>query len=76
MQSIGHSLVLSGPCADSLAPTGSDGSYMAKSDSGGGFALEVSYASDWDMFTCMSGKNTTNDFEYQADVECVCMLNG
>jgi len=62
-------------CTDSSAPMCSDNICVAMSCSGGSFTPDGLYDSSWDSVTPMTGKYTTNYFNYKSDVGCVCMLN-
>merc|ERR1719374_538871 len=65
----------SNDCKDSAAPMCYNSKCVAMSCGGGSFTPDGAYDSVWDSVKPMTGKYTTNYFQYQEDVGCVCMLN-
>ena len=62
-------------CTNSATPTCSGDVCVAMSCGGGSFIPDGAYDSLWDSVKPMKGKYTINYFQYQEDVECVCVLN-
>ena len=65
----------SADCSDSAAPMCSVNVCVAMSCCGGSFSPDGAYDSLWDSVKLMKGKYTINCFQYQEDVEYVCVLN-
>ena len=65
----------SADCSDSAAPMCSVNVCVAMSCAGGSFSPVGAYDSLWDSVKPLKGKYTINCFQYQEDVEYVCVLN-